>query len=124
METVSEMIHLDNHSHRFWALLVLQILALIIALFMALGGSRVWGQRSMRDGDGDSRLAVLENRADQIDQHLQNTDANVKAISLELSVLQQEVSVMQGEEYAAWAFISLLCAGSIGVTVVGRKRGA
>ena len=69
----------------------------------------------------DTRTAVLETRANQIDQHVASTDASVQRLSDTVEIQREQLSEMQGEERAAFALLTLLTAGNF-VVQVTRKR--
>lgn len=93
-------------------LITLEALALFLCLWM-------FATRGHASESID--VAVLKNRADAIDHHLQTTDATVDRLWQTVNALQADMSEMHGEERVAWGVITLLCSGSIVVQLVGRK---
>lgn len=71
--------------------------------------------------DESSRLAVLQTRADQIDTHLKTTDASVDRLWVTVENQGLQLSGMQGEERAAFAFLGLITTGNFIVQIRRRK---
>lgn len=107
------MLHLPNGHRAMRLSVILWLIAIIIsALMTLLGGIRAWGQEETQD----SRILTMQER------HLDNTDANVSALTSRLDTLSNQVSQMQGEEYAAWAFLTLVSSAGLGITVSVRRK--
>lgn len=67
-------------------------------------------------------IAVLKNRADAIDRHLDNTDKNVADMQRQVSDLASDINAMKAEQRTAWAILGLLCTGGL-IIRVGPKKG-
>ena len=84
--------------------LALQTLAIFFSLWMV----------ATRGHASDSiEVAVLKNRADSIEHHLENTDSTVSKLAEQVDGPSKDMSEMHGEERVAWSVITLLCGGSI-----------
>jgi hypothetical protein len=98
---------------RFRISITLQILALLGCLLLA---TRTVAQTRPDDGS-DSRIAVLENRTDAIDHHLQNTDSIEDRMEGQIQAQSEILSRMEGqnqvEQWIAWGIISLLSGSSL-----------
>lgn len=70
--------------------------------------------------DSHVRVAVLEQRSDAQDRHLQNTDDTVGRLAAKVDSLSADMSEMHGEERIAWGVITLLCGGTLAAQV--RKK--
>jgi len=95
----------------------------LIVLLEALGilfGLAMLATRGHAD-DAHVDIAVLKNRTDQIDRHLQSTDDSVARLWVQQNQLAADVSEMHGEERVAWGVITLLCGGTLVVQVRGKK---
>lgn len=101
--------------------MILQAIALLLSLWMACG---LRGQAQTESPD--SRIAVLENRSDAIDRHLQNTDAIEDRLMTQLNAQSQQLSEMEGEyqveKWIAWGIISLLSGSSLIVQLRSRPK--
>lgn len=110
---------------RFRVSFVLQLLAFLACLLMAFS---IHGQRRPEENSGssDSRLAVLENRVDAIDRHLQNTDTNEQRTEAQINAISEMLSRMEGEgqvgQWIAWGVITVLSGGSLIVQFRARSQ--
>lgn len=66
-------------------------------------------------------VAVLKNRADQMDRHLQNTDGTVDRLMSQVNILSGDISEMHGEERVILGVITMLCGGSLVLQFKGKK---
>jgi len=95
-----------RHSYRWWIKLGIEGAIVGLCLWFAL--------RAKAQSDPPAvRLAVLEQRANQIDTHLVATDATVQRLWTTVDALNNTISEMQGEERIAWGVIGLLSSGSM-----------
>jgi len=82
-----------------------------------------FGSKPSARGETDnSRIAVLENRANQIDAHLNSTDAFVQKISDAEAEQGREIAEMQGEERMAFGGLGLLVSVNLIVVVKRPKK--
>lgn len=107
---------MKNRRVRRWVGLILQAAALGCCLFMAAYSAAQQGEAT--------RIAVLETRTDQVNQHLQNTDliedklvvrldAQERAIEANSDAIAAIQNDSQWERRIGWAIISLLTGGSM-----------
>lgn len=69
------------------------------------------------------RLAVLETRANQIDNHLSTTDATVTRLTASVESQGNQISEMIGEMRMAFAALGLLTGGNFFFQVRKGKKG-
>lgn len=93
-----------------------------LLLSCAVGSFMVFGQKPVAYASDDSRVAVLQTRADQIDQHVHATDESVQRLWDTIQAQGRDLSEMQGEERAAFAILTLLTAGNFVVQIGRRKK--
>jgi hypothetical protein len=91
------------------------ILQALICGFMAFGPKPALA-------DTSSRIAVLETRSDQIDQHLTSTDSSVQRLWVTVEAQGNQQAEMQGEERAAFGILTLLTAGNFVVQIRSRRK--
>lgn len=106
------MTTLRGHDMRWWLKALAEGVIVGLCIWFA---ARAHGQNT------DVKIAVLENRADQIDSHLVNTDGTVQRLWTAVEGEQNAIAEMQGEERFAWGVIGLLSAGSLGLQFRKRK---
>lgn len=117
MESV--MIAFDGRASRRW-MIVLEAAALAIAILMAFGPS-LWGQDRDYRRDSSSRIAVLENRSDAIDRHVDNTDSIQQKLTARVDAMGNELSEIEGEERIAGGLLAALLGGSLFLQVKGKR---
>lgn len=97
-------------SGRRLAILLEALTILLIALMMA----------SIGRAEDHVKIAVLEQRQDAIDRHLENTDETMGKLSAKIDAISGDLSYMHGEERVILAAIGLVSA--ITLKVVARKK--
>lgn len=89
---------------------------------LLLCGWMAFGSKPQAHADQGTDIAVLQNRDNQIDAHLQSTDGQVSQLWTLVRDQGNQLSEMEGEERAAFAVLTLLTASNFVVQVSGRKK--
>ena len=89
-------------------ILIFQTLALLICLWMLA----TRGHASERS-DEQVDVAVLKNRADAQERHMEATDSNVTRLELSVNDLEKDMSGVHVEERIAWTILTALIGGSL-----------
>lgn len=98
---------------RHRVIVFLESIAILVCLWM-------FATRGHAD-DSHVRVAVLEQRSDALDRHLQSTDDTVSRLAVKVDSLSADMSEMHGEERVAWGVITLLCGGTLLVQIRGKR---
>lgn len=95
-------------SYRRRIVVTLESLAILLCLWMLA----TRGHASER-GEQQVDVAVLKNRADAQERHLDATDANVTRLELSVNDLEKDMSGVHVEERIAWTILTALIGGSL-----------
>lgn len=85
-------------------ILAMQGASVAICLWMCIGPKPAASAQNAPD----SRIAVLETRANEIEQHLRNTDTIEDRLWTAVNAQSHDIAEMQGEERAGFGFLTLL----------------
>lgn len=113
--------HAHHRRHVNIAILLEVLTLILIGSMFAL---KLHGQsrNSWEDQRTRENVAVLTTRANEIDEHLRATDADVTALTLRMNQMDKDFSEKTGEERAAWAILGLLSSGTLAVQIKGKPK--